>query len=173
MFISIRECAERLNMDRSHLLKDIKSGKYGHIQLIQRRDRNKQNQKVSTISIEDFETIKKAREIEGYTADGTVIKELKGVFYIVQTNPDTIPHRYKFGFSKDLRNRLDSYKSVCPNLKLIAKYDCDSIHELPLLKMVSRYGKRIGQELYEIQNVAIVKEEIEEVLKKLLPERTS
>jgi len=51
-FISIGKCAELLNIDRSHLLKNIKAGKYGSIKIEFRRDRNKQNQKVATISIE-------------------------------------------------------------------------------------------------------------------------
>ena len=168
-YVSIGECADLLNMDRSNLLKAIKSGKYGHITLELRRDRNKQNQKVTTISKEDFETIKKYRESEGYGTE-KVVKSTKGVFYIIQTNPHDIPLRYKFGFTNDLDNRIRSYKSVCPNMKIIEKYPCDSIHELPLLKMIQKYGKRVGQELFEVKDIETIKKDIEEVLNKLIPE---
>ncbi|MBU0907179.1 MAG: GIY-YIG nuclease family protein [Nanoarchaeota archaeon] len=93
----------------------------------------------------------------------------KGVFYIIQTNPDSIPARYKFGFTNDIGNRTRSYKSVCPNMKLIDKFECNSFHELPLLKMVSKYGKRIGQELYEVEDIHKLIKSIKEVLGKLLP----
>jgi len=168
-YVSIGECADLLNMDRSNLLKSIKAGKYGHISIEFRRDRNKQNQKVATISKENFEIIKKYRETEGFGTE-KVVKTTKGVFYIIQTNPHSIPLRYKFGFANDLDNRIRSYKSVCPNMKIIEKYPCDSIHELPLLKMIQKYGKRIGQELFEIKDIEIVKKDIQEVLNKLSPE---
>ena len=168
-FISIAECSKLLNIDRSHLLKYIKAGKYGYIDIEFRRDRNKQNQKVATISKKDLESIKKFRETEGFGTD-KVVKSTKGVFYIIQTNPHSIPSRYKFGFTNDLSNRIRSYKSVCPNLKIIDKYPCDSIHELPLLKMIQKYGKRVGQELFEIKDLEVIKKDIKDVLSKLIPE---
>ena len=168
-YVSIGECADLLNMDRSHLLKAIKAGKYGHITIELRRDRNKQNQKVATISKADFELIKKYRESEGFGSE-KVVKSTKGVFYIIQTNPHNIPLRYKFGFTNDLDNRIRSYKSVCPNLKIIEKYPCDSIHELPLLNMIQKYGKRVGQELFEVKDIEIIKKDIQEVLSRLIPE---
>ncbi len=166
-YVSIGDCADLLNMDRSHLLKAIKADKYEHITIELRRDRNKQNQKVATISKADFELIKKYRESEGFGSE-KVVKSTKGVFYIIQTNPHNIPLRYKFGFTNDLDNRIRSYKCVCPNMKIIEKYPCDSIHELPLLKMIQKYGKRIGQELFEVGDIEIVKRDIQEVLNKLI-----
>ncbi len=168
-YVSIGECADLLNMDRSHLLKAIKACKYGQISLEFRRDRNKQNQKVATISKEDFEIIKQSRESEGF-GTAKVVRSTKGVFYIIQTNPHNISQRYKFGFTNDLDNRIRSYKSVCPNMKIIEKYPCDSIHELPLLKMMQKYGKRVGQELFEVKDIEVVKRDIQEVLSKLIPE---
>ncbi|MBN2015044.1 MAG: GIY-YIG nuclease family protein [Candidatus Altiarchaeota archaeon] len=167
-FISIGECAKLLNIDRSHLLKYIKAGKFGPIQLEFRRDKDKQNQKVATISKKDFKLIKKIREQEGF-GNSKIVKSTKGHFYVVQTNPDSIPSRYKFGFTNDLDNRIRSYKSVCPNLKIVATFPCDSIHELPLIKMVSKYGKRAGQELFEIKDINTVIKDIKEVLSKLIP----
>jgi len=166
-YISIGKCSELLQMDKSHLLKAIKSGKYGTITLEFQRDRNKQNQKVATISKDDFEIIKKSRESNGFGTE-KIIKSTKGFFYIIQTNPHNIPNRYKFGFTNDLDNRIRSYKSVCPNMKIIEKYPCDSIHELPILKMIQKYGKRVGQELFEINNIEAVKKDIQEVLNKLI-----
>ena len=55
-------------------------------------------------------------------------------------------------------------------MKIIEKYPCDSIHELPLLKMIQKYGKRVGQELFEVKDIEIVKRDIQEVLNKLIPE---
>jgi len=169
-YFSIAECANLLNMDRSHLLKAIKGGKYGAIAIDLRRDRDKQNQKVATISKESFEVIKNMRGSEGFGSE-KVVKSTRGVFYIIQTNPHHIPSRYKFGFTNDLDNRVRSYKSVCPNMRIVEKYPCDLIHELPLLKMVQKYGERVGQEVFEIKDIEIVKRDVQEVLKKLIPEQ--
>ena len=68
-----------------------------------------------------------------------------------------------------MENRIRSYKSVCPNLKIVEKFDCDSIHEIPLLRMVSKYGKRVGQELFEVEDMEIIKKDVREVLEKLIP----
>ncbi len=168
-WISLIECAELINIDRSNLLKYIKEGKYGYVKTEFRRDINKKNQKVITMSIKDFEMIKKIREKEGFGTN-KVIKRKKGVFYIIQTNPKHIPCRYKFGFTTDLANRVRSYKSICPNLKVVKKYSCNFIHELPLLKMIEKCGKRVGQELFELEDIKIIKMDIREVLQKLIPQ---
>jgi len=169
-YISIADCSEKLGLDRSHLLKNIKAGKYGTIKLHSQRDRNKQNQKVSVVTFLDFELIKRKRDAEGFGLKKPILDSSKGVFYIIQTNPTHIPNRYKFGFSSDIQNRLGSYWTICPNLKLIDQFHCNNIIERPLLNMISKYGKRIGQELYEVDDIEHVKNEIREVLKKLLPD---
>src|SRR3989344_2360692 len=116
-------------------------------------------------NFEEIEIIKKYRVSEGFGSE-KVVKSTKGVFYIIQTNPHSIPLRYKFGFTNDLDNRIRSYKSICPNMKIIEKCPCDSIHEQSLLKMMEKYGKRVGQELFEVKDIEIVKRDIQEVLNK-------
>ncbi|MBU0977658.1 MAG: hypothetical protein KKD18_04540 [Nanoarchaeota archaeon] len=59
--IPVWKIANELKLDRSHLLKDIKSKKYGSIELKFIRDVNKQNQKVVAISKKDYELIKNYR----------------------------------------------------------------------------------------------------------------
>lgn len=169
-YIPVWKIAKELNLDRSNLLKAIKSRKYGLIELRFVRDRDKQNQKVIAISKKDYELIKKHRTEDGFLENNMVKSQTnKGFFYIIQTNPNKIPLRYKFGFTNDLDNRIRSFKSVCPNMKVIDKFECNNFHELTLLKMVAGYGRRIGQELYEIEKIDMVIKDIKEVLKKLLP----
>ncbi len=169
--IPVWKIAEELKLDRSHLLKGIKSRKYGLIELKFIRDRNKQNQEVVAIAKRDYDIIKNYRIDNGFGEKGIITSATdKGFFYIIQTNPDSIPNRYKFGFTNDIDNRIRSYKSVCPNMKIIDKFECNTFHEQPLLRMVSKYGKRIGQELYEIDNIDLIIKEIKEVLDKLMPQ---
>ncbi len=168
--IPVWKVSKELRLDRSNLLKDIKSKKYGSIELKFIRDKNKQNQKVVAISKKDYLTIKNYRIENGFEEKKLInYGTNNGIFYIIQTNPHNIPKRYKFGFTSDLDNRIRSYKSVCPNMKIIKKFKCDNIHELPLLRMVSTYGNRIGQEVYEIENINRIIKEIKEALNKLLP----
>jgi len=170
-FISIGEVAEKLGIDRANLFTNLRNNKYGLIEVNEKRYKDKGNQKCSVISMDDFNLIKQIRKNEGFEEGGSIKNNSNsGVFYIIKTNPNSIPNRYKFGFSSDLPNRIKSYKSVCPNSIVVESFKCNFYHELPLLKMISKYGKRIGQELYEVEDMLKVIVDIKEVLLRLLPE---
>ena len=74
-------------------------------------------QKALAMSEDGFERIKAMRETQGFKVDSVVVEEGQGLFYIIQTNPNHIPNRYKFRYTTDLQNRLTAFRAVCPNLK--------------------------------------------------------
>jgi len=168
-YISIGKCAEIIGIDKSNLSKMIKREKFGQIELKSIRDPNKQNQPVHHITQKDFNRIKQIRSDLGFDT-GLPINKKKGrvgYFYVVQTNPKHIPNRYKFGFTNDLNNRISAYKTVCPNAKLIKKWESESILEPVLLRMISKYGRRVGIELYEVRHIKKLISQFNSVVKKL------
>jgi len=151
--VLLSDLAVAINLDKSNAYKNIKSGKYGDVKMFFVRNRDKGNQKMCAVSNEDFENIKRIREETGFFGNGVLIQKDKGFFYIIQTNPNNIPNRYKFGFTNDMSNRLRNHRCLCPNLKIIKKYPCNKSLELALLKVVNVNCKRIGQELYEVKDI--------------------
>ncbi len=169
--VTLGECTKIIGIAKNNFATNLRKGKYGNVEVKLMRDKTRGNQKVSVISKKDFEKIKKIRLKDGFGINKIIEEEKhvsEGIFYIVQTNPKNIPNRYKCGFSTIPRNRVSSYKIVCPNAKLIFKIKCDDFFEKPLLKMISKDSKRIGTELFEIKDINKITHKIEEVLKLLM-----
>ncbi len=167
-YLTLSQCAEKLNIDKSNLRKQIHNGKYGHIQLEHVRREDTGNQKALALSHRDFEHIKAMREDRGFHDDNKVISKSQGFFYIIQTNPNQIPDRYKCGYTTDMANRIAAYKTVCPYMTITYQRECDTIHEPVLLKMLDKHGERVINELFAFEDMELVVDIIDNVMDLLL-----
>ncbi|MBU1082813.1 MAG: hypothetical protein KKB59_20250 [Spirochaetes bacterium] len=163
-YIPCTACAEKLGINKFNFHKYLSSGKFGNIKIVKIRLKEKNNQNINHISIEDYESIKNFREVEGFGTNKTNGGVIKNYFYIVQTNPNKIPERYKFGVTNNIKLRLQSYKTICPNVKSMKYWECFKSLEKPLEGMIFKNSKRVGQEVFETKQLGVIVDKIEQVL---------
>ena len=62
--------------------------------------------------------------------------------------------RIKIGWSEQLANRLNSYRTIVPDIRVLAVWHTtDSWFEQAALRRAEILGNRVGQELFEFQSI--------------------
>jgi len=70
-----------------------------------------------------------------------------GWFYIVQLLPQTAPHRVKLGWTTKPARRLQTFRTVCPNARLLRRWPCRSYDEFHVMSLLTEgFGhKSVGR----------------------------
>lgn len=61
-----------------------------------------------------------------------------GYIYAVQLMPESLPNRVKVGYSGDIDKRVQSFKTTCPNCRLIGEWKGDRKMESVVLDSIRR-----------------------------------
>ena len=104
-FVSFKELAQRLAMDRSHARRYVlKLGYSFH------KRRTADSGRQLTLCVTEFEAgeIAAHRANQGFTASTVVVVSDVGVFYVIQLVPELDPRRLKLGFAESLDRDLPS-----------------------------------------------------------------
>jgi len=76
--------------------------------------------------------------------------------------------RFKIGWSNDVYERLSTYRTIIPDLKIIAIWQTSySWCEKAALKCAEQLGKRVHQELFEFRNTEIAYAELDSLFMKM------
>ena len=106
-YISLKELADRLNMDRSHARRYLK--RLG-VKTQKRRTPHSGNQLCLTVTERQAEQIIEARKNEGFLNSNKSVVTEAGFFYVIQLVPELDPHRIKLGFAIDINERLSQHR---------------------------------------------------------------
>jgi hypothetical protein len=98
-FVSIKELAQRLGMDRSHARRYVLKPGYSF-----HKRRTSDSGSQLALCVTEFEAgeIAMHRANQGFTASTVVVVSDIGVFYVIQLVPELDPRRLKLGFAESL-----------------------------------------------------------------------
>jgi len=156
-FVSLKQIAERLGMDRSAARKYVlKLGIKPH----KRRTADSGNQLSLTVTDEQARMIFKLREDQGFTASGKPVELENGCFYVIQLVPELDPRRIKLGFAIDLADRLSQHRTAAPTAKVLKSWPCKRAWELTAMDcLFLTHCRHILNEVFEC-------DDLEELVKK-------
>jgi hypothetical protein len=166
-YVSIKDLAKRLGMDRSHARRYVKNLGYD---CHRRRTPTSGGQITLCVTSTEADQIVSQRAAQGFIASTVVSVSNVGVFYIIQLVPDLDPNRLKFGFAESLEQRLSEHRTAAPTARVLRAWPCKRSWELTAMDALTGVGCRL------ILNEVFECDDLEEVVArgdaffKLLPE---
>jgi hypothetical protein len=162
-YVTIQELAEEFGRSRSGVRRWILKHPMlkDEVKLLRVRPPGTANANPSlALSLQDAELVRQAREEDGFganecAASGIVTSSISGWFYVVQPIPEFDQNRIKLGFAVDTRQRLATYRSICPSAEILKAWPCKATWERTAIASISREGcSSLGQELFQCDDVA-------------------
>jgi len=150
-YVSLKELAERIGMDRSHARRYIK--KLG-IKTQKRRTPDSGNQLCLTVTDKQAADILSHRESEGFLGSDKAVASESGVFYVIQLVPELDSHRIKLGFAIDMRDRLAQHRTAAPTAVVFKMWPCKrSWEQTTMDALVAKGCRHILNEVYECDDL--------------------
>ena len=152
--ISVTDAAARLGKNKQHVFKVL-----GRLGIENRLERSAaaRGQKIAYISAADFEKIREY--FETFTDEDVpalVDSSAKGVFYLIQLEPEHDPSRFKLGFATNIEERVRSHRTAAPFSKLIRSWPCKLLWEKTAIESVAYGCKKIHTEVFRGENIESV-----------------
>jgi len=139
-YVSIKDLAKRLGMDRSHARRYVmKLGYSFH----KRRTADSGSQLTLCVTSAEADEIASQRADRGFTASTMVTISDVGVFYAIQLVPDLDPKRLKLGFAETLEQRLSQHRTAAPTARVLRAWPCKRTWELTAIDALTREGCRL------------------------------
>jgi hypothetical protein len=146
-YLSIKDLAKRLGMDRSHARRYVMRLGYS---FHKRRTQESGRQLTLCVTSAEAEEIASIRANKGFTASTVAAVSDVGVFYVIQLVPDLDPKRLKLGFAENLEQRLSQHRTAAPTARVLHAWPCKRPWELTAIDALTREGCRlILSEVYE------------------------
>ena len=156
-FVTLKELAEELGLDRSNLRKYAKKLE---IEFVRVRTPESRNQLTLAVTVRGAEYIRHCRKSAGFSKNTPVKESLPnfGVFYAVVPDISARPNRLKFGFTTDLQNRISAHRTCCPEAQLISQWQCKRTWDRAIIDSISSTGgiTKISGEVYDCDDVELV-----------------
>lgn len=157
--ISLPEMADDLSCHKQTLFKIAK--RMG-IEPVKRRDSDRKNQLVSTVSQDEAHMIRqeflsrtRAGEANSDGGIGELVAE-DGVFYLVQLEPEHDPGRIKVGFTTDIDGRLRKHRCSAPFAQCLKTWPCQRIWERTVIDCVTAGLEKLHTEVFRTQSIESV-----------------
>lgn len=139
-YVSIKDLATRLEMDRSHARRYVmKLGYSFH----RRRTPDSGSQLTLCVTSAEADEITSQRQDKGFLASTVVAVSDVGVFYVIQLVPDLDPKRLKLGFAESLKQRLSQHRTAAPTARVLRAWPCKRPWELTAIDALTREGCRL------------------------------
>ncbi len=150
-FVSLKDLAERLGMDRSHARRYILKLGYS---FVRRRTPQSSNQLVLTVSEDEADAILERRKQEGFLGGAQPVSTERGYFYAIQLVPEFHPGRLKLGFAGDVNDRLAQHRTAAPTARLLKKWPCKQSWERTAIDSLTAAACRlVANEVFECEDV--------------------
>ncbi len=149
--ITVADAAERLGKDKRHVFKVL--NRLSIERSLQRRD-SARGQKVACISLADFRRLEEYFESiisnlsDSEPNDRIVDAESKGVFYLIQLEPEFDPGRFKLGFATNIDERLRSHKTAAPLCQVLNTWPCKLLWEKTAIEFITFGAERLHTEVF-------------------------
>jgi hypothetical protein len=156
-FVSIKELATRLGMDRSHARRYVlKLGYDFH----RRHIPDSGGQLTLCVTTVEATEICCQRAAEGFEASSVVPVADVGVFYVIQRVPELDPKRLKLGFAESLEQRFSQHRTAAPTARVLRAWPCKRSWEPTVRDALTRTGCRlILNEVFEYDEPEAVVEQ--------------
>jgi hypothetical protein len=110
----------------------------------------------------DYEKLKEIIDHEEFVAPAVqnTPTRLSGVYAIEIPSYDG-PLRLKIGWSDNIADRLNTYRTIVPDLRVLRVWPCSASkrwYEKLALEWAGQHGKQIGQEIFEFEDNAAAAE---------------
>lgn len=155
-YVSLKQLADELGMDRSNLRKYvIREGfQYGKRRMI-----DSGSQTVIAFTEEEAQKIRDRREANGFGASLGVVDDGIGFLYITQIVPDLDPNRVKLGYARNVGQRLQQHRTTSPTAQLMQYWPCKEVWEQAAIDCIMQEGgKLVGGEVYDCENTTTLTE---------------
>lgn len=145
-YVSIKELAETMGMDRSHARRYILALGYSPHK---RRTPDSHNQLTLALPRSEAEAVLAKRREQGFIGGGSVVSD-RGFFYVIQLVPEIAPQRIKLGFATNVSDRLQQHRTAAPTAALLKCWPCRGVWERTAMDCMTREGCRlIANEVFE------------------------
>jgi hypothetical protein len=142
--ISVIKAATQLCICKQTLFKKIK--RLG-VSTIKKRNSNHRNQMVSYISKEDFKLIIRDESMRLKQKKGrktTLPFQVdRGLFYLIQLEPDHDPGRFKVGFASNMAERLRDHRCSAPFAEVLETWPCHKLWEKTAIVCVTQSCEKV------------------------------
>lgn len=146
-YVSIKELARRLGMDRSHARRYVLRLGYS---FHKRRTPDSGNQLTLCVNSVEADEIVAQRTRNGFFAPTVVAISDVGLFYVIQLVPDLDPKRLKLGFAESLEERLSQHRTAAPTARVLRAWPCKRSWEPTAIDALTCQGCRlIRNEVFE------------------------
>lgn len=158
--ISIPELADELQCYKQSL---FKIAKRLNISAVKKRDSERRNQLVATVSMEEALLIKQefiARTRQSFNNDLSIENLIadNGLFYLIQLEPEHDPERVKVGFSTDLEGRLQKHRCSAPFAQYLKTWPCQRLWERTAIDSITNGAEKLHTEVFRVDSLAKVLE---------------
>ena len=111
-------------------------------------------QQASHISIQDYE-IHRERFDAAATGTGSAgsIENQEAVFYLILTEPELDPCRFKLGFSTNVAERLRHHKVSAPYSELVQTWPCKALWEKTAIDCIADGCEQLGPEVFRAKDI--------------------
>ena len=111
-------------------------------------------QKASHIAVQDYEIHQEL--FAGITTDSGATGSLEApdaVFYLIVTEPELDPCRFKLGFSTDVAERLRHHKVSAPFAQLVRTWPCKALWEKTAIDSIADGCEQLGPEVFRADSI--------------------
>ena len=161
--ISVIDAAAQLGTRKQQLFKIIK--RLG-LSTTKRRNSSHKNQVISYITKDDLDLIvrhmaaAKSENEESKAASDFQVG--RGVFYLLQLEPQHDLGRFKVGFASNLPERLRTHRCSAPFATVLATWRCLLLWEKTAIDCVTQSCEKIHTEVFRTDDIAKVKARCEQ-----------
>ncbi len=153
--IALPDLADELQCHKQTLFKIAK--RLG-ITFIKRRDPDRRNQLVATVTNEDAlriraELLLRTRIGDVQNGDGELLVADTGVFYLIQLEPSHDPGRIKLGFTTDIDGRLRKHRCSAPFAQSLKTWPCRRHWERAAIDCVTFGLEQLHTEIFRAGSI--------------------
>ena len=156
--ISVIEAAKELQVSKQQLFKVIK--RLG-IDTIKQRSSNHRNQLIAFIDDSHLDFIRNHLSSTSSKGDGNNDKAEwdveRGVFYLIQLEPECDPGRFKVGFASNLDERLRTHRCSAPFSVVVDTWPCHKLWEKTAIDSVTQNCEKLHTEVFRTNDLENVK----------------
>lgn len=162
--ISVIDAATQLGIPyRQTLFKIIKRLGFSPVK---QRTSGHGNQLVSYITSDDLELIRKhLSQKRPDTKGGEASSEQqidRGVFYLIQLEPEHDPGRFKVGFASNMSERLRAHRCSAPLATVLTTWPCRPLWEKTAIDCVTQSCEQIHTEVFRTDDISAVRNRCEQ-----------
>lgn len=160
--ISVIDAAAELGLVHKQTL--FKIIKRLRLSTVKQRQYDRGNQLISYLTLNDFEVVKKHLGEAMPQRDENHCEQHidRGVFYLIQLEPEHDPGRFKVGFASNLSERMRQHRCAAPLAKVLGAWACLPLWEKTAIDCVTQSSKQLHTEVFRTDDIAEVRKKCDE-----------